>query len=96
MQKIVNPVNIFYQFENDNGEYLKFRQVVLDITNCGFDGEEGNSLLYEFSGFKIYCRELDTSLHYIWNDGEYSLRLTSSVALDETELEKIVLGASKT
>ena len=96
VQKIVNPVNIFYQFENDNGEYLKFRQVVLDITNCGFDGEEGNSLLYEFSGFKIYCRELDTSLHYIWNDGEYSLRLTSSVALDETELEKIVLGASKT
>ena len=96
VKEIVNPVNIFYKFENDNGEYLTFNQIALDETNYGFDWEQGNTWLYEFCEFKVYCRELDTSLHYIWNDGEYALCLISSVSFDETELEKIVLGISKT
>ena len=96
VEEIINPVKVLYEFENQEGALLIFKQVVLDKTNYGFDVEEGNTLLYEFNGFKIYCRELDTSLHYIWNDGEYSLRLTSSITLDEAELEKIVLGISKT
>ena len=91
-----NPLITFYKFENEKGEFLTFQQDVLDKTNSGLDGEDGNTQLHEFSGFKIYCRVLDTSSHYIWNDGEYSLRLTSSVALDEAELKEIVLGISKT
>ena len=85
-----------YRFRNQDGESLIFEQAILDKTNSGLDGEDGNTQLHEFSGFKIYCRVLDTSSHYIWNDGEYSLRLTSSVALDEAELKEIVLGISKT
>jgi len=96
VKEIVNHVNIFYKFENDSGNFLIFQQGIIDNAKSGLDIEQGNTLFYESSEYKVYCRELDTSLHYIWNDGEYSLRLTSSVALDEAELEKIVLGISKT
>ena len=91
-----NPIDIFYRFENEKGEFLTFQQDVLDKTNSGLDAENDNTKLYEFGKLKIYCRILDTSSHYIWNDGEYALYLTSSTLLDETELETIMLGVSTT
>ena len=96
VETISVDVYTLYRFRNQDGETLIFEQDVLDNSKFGFDGEQGNTQLYEFGESEVYCRTLDTSSHYIWNDGKYALCLISSVSFDKTELEKIVLGASKT
>lgn len=96
VENISADVYTSYRFRNQDGESLIFEQAILDKTNYGFDGEQGNTLLHEFGEFEVYCRVLDTSSHYIWNDGKYALYLISTAPLNEAELEKIVLGVSKT
>lgn len=96
VEEDLQPISNYYKYTNSNGEFILFKQVVLDTTEVGLDVEEGYTGLYEFNGLKIYCRTLDTSFHYVWNDGKYSFKLVSSINFDKTELKKIILGTSKT
>ncbi len=95
VEEKLETISKYYKYTNSNGEFILFKQVVLDTTEVGLDVEEGYTGLYEFDGLKIYCRVLDTSFHYVWNDGKYALYIISSSQFDEKELEKLALCASK-
>lgn len=88
-------VNIFYKFENEDGERLFFEHDVLDNSAFGLDYEKSNGGLHMLGETEIYKRVFETSSYYMWNDGKYAFCLTSTVELDPLELEKIVLGAEK-
>ncbi|MBO5006015.1 MAG: DUF4367 domain-containing protein, partial [Clostridia bacterium] len=58
VEEDLQPISNYYKYTNSNGEFILFKQVVLDTTEVGLDVEEVYTGLYEFNGLKIYCRTL--------------------------------------
>lgn len=88
----ITPIFVHYEYENGDGEKITFSQNPLDGSNFYFDSEQGYTKVYEYGEYKIYCRILDSTYHYTWNNGIYSLTINSSVALTNDELNSIVDG----
>ena len=88
----ITPLYVYYEYENEDGVKLTFTQSPIDGSNFYFDNEDGNTTIYEYNGYKIYCRVLNSTYHYTWNDGYYSLTIDSNTFLSENELNKIIDG----
>jgi hypothetical protein len=88
----ITSLYIYYEYTNVNKDKLTFHQNPLDGSNFYFDNEQGDTTVYEYHEYKIYCRILDSTYHYTWNNGIYSLTINSSVALTNDELNSIVDG----
>lgn len=88
----ITPLYVYYEYENEDGVKLTFTQSPIDGSNFYFDNEQGNTVVYEYREYKIYCRVLDSTYHYTWNDGIYSLTINSQFALTNDELNNIIDG----
>ena len=86
------PIRIYYKWQDDSGNEITFRQKTLDGTNFKLDAEQGDTEILYCGNFTIYFRKIEESYHYIWNDGEYALTLTSYVELSHEEISKIIDG----
>lgn len=70
---------------------ITFRQSSWDGTSYSVDSEVGESLAYVFNGIEVYYRVNITHM-YIWNDGNHSFSLTSTMPISEEELHQMIGG----
>lgn len=83
----------YYQWKNEYGEYLIFKQRVLQGSDVLFDGESGGTTIIQCGEYAVYCRAHGTSAcTYVWNDGEYAYTLVASKTLSEQTLVLILGG----
>lgn len=71
---------------------IKFEQRVLNEANFYADIEKGYKKIIEITFFDVYYEKASKHNCYFWNDGKYSLRITTSLELSIEELQKIIDG----
>ena len=81
----ITPIYVKYTFINANNIF-SFEQRVLDYSSFAFDIENGYNLLFNSNGFDVYYKNTSEYHFYLWNDGEYSLLITSNNKLSNEEL----------
>ena len=86
------PIEVYYKWKDDRGNRITFCQKTLDGTTFQLDAEQGGTEILNYGNYVIYFRKIENSYHYIWNDGEYALTLTSYVELSDEEISKIIDG----
>ena len=83
----------YFKWLNEEGEYLIFKQCVLQGSDAFLDGESGETAIIQWGEYAIYCRAHETNVYsYIWNDGEYAYTLVASKTLTEETLA-LMLGS---
>ena len=88
----VNSLIVIYEYKNTEGDTLMFEQCLLDGANHFLDAEQGNAELREIGDYRFYYKTSDQHHHYIWNDGEYAMTLTSNTALSDEALINLLNG----
>ena len=91
-KEITTPVFIRYKFTNQNGDYLWFEQTLIDGTDFVVDSESGYTKILDVENYEIYYRSTDKKHFYIWNDGKYSIKLSSSTELSNDIIISVVKG----
>ena len=91
-ENTISPASIRYKFVNSNGDIIWFVQSVLDGTYFVIDVENGYTQIKNIKGYDVYYRYTDQSNIYIWNNGEYTIRIKSTVELPIDELILIIDG----
>ncbi len=85
------PAAIRVEWQNEDGEYLIFRQGVLNNADVFLNGESGESVILTIDCYEVYCRDfIITGCSYTWNDGVYAYKLDSSVALTDETLTRMI------
>ena len=86
----------YFKWLNEEGEYLIFKQCVLQGSAAFLDGESGGTTIIQCGEYAVYCRAHGTSAcTYVWNDGEYAYTLFASKTLTEETLALILGGVQK-
>ena len=88
----IRPIGAQYEFKNENGDYIWFEQKNVDGTNFVVDNEEGYSRINEIEGYIIYYRYTEPKHYYIWNDGKYSMKISSTIKLSNKEILLMLQG----
>ena len=81
-----------YRYKNNQGDYLRFEQRLLDSSDFYVDNEEGYSRINEVTDYEVYYRYTNENHVYVWNDNKYSIKLKSSVELPILEIRMILNG----
>ena len=79
-----------YKFTDCNNNVLAFEQRVLDNSKFLFDIENGYNLLLNNNEFDIYYKNTPEYHFYLWNDGNYSLLITSNNKISNEEIQAII------
>ena len=85
----ITPIYVKYTFINANNIF-SFEQRVLDYSSFAFDIENGYNLLFNSNGFDVYYKNTSEYHFYLWNDGEYSLLITSNNKLSNEETQTVI------
>ena len=91
----IRTVRIQYDFQNENGDYIWFEQKLLDGTDFVVDSDEVYTRINEIEKYEIYYRYTGTKHIYIWNDGKYSMNLSSNVQITNDEVVLILDGITE-
>lgn len=91
-EEVINPIIVSYKWQNSEGESIVFRQETLDGSKQLIDNEEGELINIEKWGVQIKCCISENSFRYFWNDGKYSMIISSTSEIVEYELEAIIKG----
>lgn len=86
----ITPVRIQYKLINENGDYIWFEQKLIDRTDFYADSESGYSHIKDIDDYEVYYKNIDKKHVYIWNDGNYSIFIRSSLELPTSEIFKIL------
>ena len=90
----ITPLSAFYEFENSDGLVITFTQKNLRSAQFWLDVEHGESVVIAVENLDIYCRMIDNSYNYIWNDGEHAMLLTSDTEFSQDVLLQIIEGVT--
>ena len=85
-------IRIQYVFKNTQGHKIKFLQQSLDNSSFTVDSENGDNMLFEIDGCKVYSRTTNGTYYYLWNNGKYAFKLNSTEPLSNEVLVLIVNG----
>lgn len=77
------------EWKNAEGQSIKFEQSAVEKANFMLDVEIGETTIISCDKYDVYCRSSD-NYTYIWNDGAYSFKITSSVFLVEETLVHMI------
>lgn len=78
-----------YRWSNSQGEYIILEQCHVDSALFVMDNEIGDWNVVQIGNHKLsYC--VSDVYYYLWNDGIYAYRLTTSELLGEQELSRII------
>lgn len=78
-----------YEWSNAEGQYITFEHCEIDKANFMLDVEIGETTIISCDKYDVYCRSSD-NYTYIWNNGAYSFKITSSVSLAEETLVHMI------
>lgn len=88
----ISDLSAVYRFVDDNNNYIKFEQRVLDGSNFTIDSESGYSKIVEIEYCDVYYRYAEPYHSYVWNDGKYALSIRSNRNISPQEIELIMRG----
>ena len=94
-QDLATPILVSYKWENEQGDYIIFRQETIDGSKHVIDNDSGELTKIQIGEIVVECHKAEHSCQYIWNDGKYSLMLTASQPLEIEELECIIKNIKK-
>ena len=80
---------IKYKWEDSNGNYILFEQCHVDSTLFGMDNKTEDWEVVQIGSQDMYHR-FSNVYYYLWNDGVYAYRLTTSVLWEEQELVRMI------
>lgn len=83
------PMQSKYKWTNSQGEYIILEQSHVDSTLFVMDNKIGDWNVLQIGNYKMNCCLSDV-YYYLWNDGVYAYRLTTSELLEEQELSRII------
>ncbi len=90
-----DPMRVVYRYEDSSGNRIEFTQLLANGTSYMFDNEMENAKTIELGDRLVYHRASQEYFYYLWNDGEYAVKLMSTEDLSYEELENIFNGISK-
>lgn len=88
----IRPIGAQYEFKNENGDYIWFEQKSIDGTDFYIDSESGYSQISEIQDYEIYYRNVNSTHVYVWNDGKYSMKISSTIKLSNKEILLMLQG----
>ena len=91
-EELITPLCTQYEYKNNNNDYLWFEQKILDGTDFYVDNEKGYVKIDTIQGYEIFYRYYNEKHVYVWNDGEYSLFIQSTIELPDSEIVLIIEG----
>lgn len=81
-----------YKYKNNQGDYLRFEQRLLDSSDFYVDNEEGYSRINEITDYAVYYRYTNKNHLYVWNDSKHSMCIKSTAKLSASEILSILNG----
>lgn len=91
----ISPLTVIYKFENDNNDYIKFEQVVLNGAYFIVNNETGYSQINTIDKYEVFYSSREQNHLYIWNDGTYAFKIHSNTYLSDDEIVSIIEGIIK-
>lgn len=91
-KEVITPVCTQYEFKNENGDYIWFEQKLLDGTDFYVDSESGYTQMNNVKDYEVYYRYTGEKHVYVWNDSNYSMKLSSSIQISSDEIVLILKG----
>ena len=91
METITN-MRVQYEFINEDGNSIYFEQRALTRSSFIVDSEGGYSQIQDIKKYEVYYRPENLYHCYIWNDGKYSMKLTSNEDLSKEEIILLLDG----
>ena len=88
----ITTVRVRYEYKNEDGEMLFFEQRALTRSDFVVDSEGGYSQIQDIKKYEVYYRPENLYHCYIWNDGKYSMKLTSNEDLSKEEIILLIDG----
>lgn len=84
-------IRIRYEFTNGT-DSLWFEQNILDGTDFVMDNESGYTKIENIRDYEVYYRFTDRNHLYVFNNGEYGVRIRSTTELSDEEINSIIDG----
>ena len=83
------PSQTKYDWTNSNGTYITLEQCHVDSGLFGLDNTLGDWDVVQIGNHKVHHRVSD-AYYYLWNDGVYAYRLTTSELWEEQVLRDMI------
>jgi hypothetical protein len=90
--EIIGSLFVQYRYIDDDNHVIIFTQNILNGMEYIIDSENGYSEMIEIDKIKVYYRYTGEMHIFVWNDDNYSLKLTSNNKLTDDEIAEIVDG----
>ena len=81
-------------WKNDKEKSIIFEQSPINSVKYTIDGENGFTDTYILGENTVYCRIIDETYYYIWNNEKYAFSLYSDTEINEEEIIQIIDGIS--
>lgn len=81
-------------WKNDKEKSIIFEQRPINSVKYTIDGENGFTDTYILGENTVYCRIIDETYYYIWNNEKYAFSLYSDAEIKEEEIIQIIDGIS--
>ena len=91
-KSVTNRMGVEYLFVNADDNHIRFIQRPIDAASFSVDIENSDNVIIEISDYNIYSRKTNGTYYYLWNDGDYALKLISVEHLSVEMLESIING----
>ena len=83
------------QWENRDGERISFIQTDVNNVVYGIDDSMDAMEKIESEQYTVYHRSLEDKHIYLWNDGTYAFKISTTAQLSEEEILSIVAGLTE-
>lgn len=81
-------------WKNDKEKSIIFDQTPINSVKYSIDGEHGLTNTLNYDQYTVYCRIIDETYYYIWNNEKYAFSLYSDAEIKEEEFIRIIEGIS--
>ena len=89
VSEVEKPSKAKYKWTNSDGAYITLEQCHVDSGLFGLDNEGEGWEVTQIGNHSVYHRVSD-AYYYLWNDGVYAYRLTTSELRDEQMLRDMI------
>ena len=85
-----NAARVRMLWKNEQGEHINFTQNLLKGNLNGWDLEDADPKILTINGIAVYCARYENTNSYMWNDGKYAYKLTTTEGFTDEEVEKLI------
>lgn len=87
------PTHVLYQWENLNGDVIRFKQSLVGNPVLSIDAEHGlEKIKLQINEKEIYCYKDENGYIAVWNDGIYAISLVCTEDISIEEFSKLIEG----